>query len=145
MKTNPLSRKFWSAFLTLLFMFLIFSCQKVEFPDPSTLTQGLVGTWVEANTLSDTVYFNSNNTTGMFTLQRGYEIRNGYRLPVIGSTGYHYEIIGDSIYVIDGLSSTYNRGAYYFHFDEPNLTIKVGKFSKYIDTKKSILTFKKIR
>lgn len=144
MKTYPFSGKLWYAILTLSFMFFILSCQKVEFPDPGTLPQGLMGTWVEANTLSDTIHFNSNNTSGMFTLQRGFEIRNGYRLPVIGSTGYYYEIIGDSIYVIDGLSSTYYREAYFFHFDEPNLTINIGKFSKYIDTKKSILTFRKI-
>jgi hypothetical protein len=145
MKTNAITRNLLSILLTFVFVFILFSCQKVEFPDPSTLPQGLVGTWVEANTLSDTLFFNSNKDTGIFTLHRGYEIRNGYRLPVIGSTGYHYEIIGDSIHVIDGLSSTWARGVYYFHFDEPNLIIKVGKFSKYIDTKKSILTFRKIR
>ena len=78
-------------------------------------------------------------------IYRGYEIRNGYRLPVIGSTGYHYEIISDSIHMINGLSSSWERGIYYFHFDEPNLTINIGKFSNYINTKKSNLTFRKIR
>jgi hypothetical protein len=123
---------------------VLLSCQKYEFPDPSTLPKGLVGTWVEANTLSDTIFFNTNNPKGMFSLHRGFEIRNGYRLPVIGSTIYQYEIIGDSIHVVDGLSSAWARGIYYFHFDEPNLTINTGKFSNYIETKKSSFIFKKI-
>lgn len=145
MKRNVNSKKLCFSLLTIIFVCVFSSCQKIEFPDPSTLPPGLIGTWVETNTLSDTIFFKSNDNEGMFSLHRGYEIRNGYRLPIIGSTGYHYEIIGDSIHVIDGLSSTWARGIYYFHFDEPNLTIKVGKFSKYIDTKKSILTFRKIK
>jgi len=145
MKTNAISKRLGSSLLLCLFISILFSCKKVEFPDPSTLPQGLIGTWVETNTLTDTLIFNSNNTTGLCILQRGYEIRNGYRLPVIGSTGYHYEIIGDSIHLIDGLSSTFAIGIYYFHLDEPNLTIRVGKFSKYISTKKSMLTFRKIK
>jgi hypothetical protein len=126
---------------------LFVSCQKDEtfFPDPSTLPQGLVGSWVEANTLSDTLIFNSNENTGVAWLQRGYEIRNGYRLPVLGSTGYSYKITSDSIHMVDGLSSSYNGGNYLFKFDEATLIITVGKFSQYIDTKKSILTFRKIK
>jgi hypothetical protein len=126
---------------------MVVSCQKdnFPFPDPSLLPQGLIGSWVEVNTKTDTIIFPSNNDTGIFWLQRGFEIRNGYRLPVIGSTGYHYEILSDSITLINELSSAWEQGTYYFHFDEPNLTINVSKFSKYINTKKSILTFRKIK
>ena len=145
MKAKAITNVFGASLLMFLFMITIFSCQKIEFPDPNTLPKGLTGTWVELNTLSDTIIFNSNDSEGMLILHRGYEIRNGYRLPVIGSTGYHYEIFSDSIKLIDGLSSTWNEEVYYFNFDEPNLTIKIGKFSKYIDTKKSILTFRKIK
>jgi hypothetical protein len=70
---------------------------------------------------------------------------NGYWLPRIGSTIYLYRISGDSISVIDGLSNSMEGGTYYFKFDEPNLTINIGKFSKYINTKKSVLTFRKIK
>jgi hypothetical protein len=133
-----------SSFLLILLMLFTFSCQKDEFPDPNTLPKGLIGSWVETNTRTDTIIFSSNRDTGIFWLQRGFEIRNGYRLPVIGSTGYHYEIFSDSIKVVDGLSSAWEQGTYYFHFDEPNLTINIGKFSKYINTKKSTLTFRKI-
>lgn len=137
--------KLCCSLLGIVFVMTLYSCQKIEFPDPSTLSPGLIGTWVETKTLSDTLVFISSNNNGMFSLHRGFEIRDGYRLPTRGSTVYQYEIIGDSIRLKDGLSSLWAHEVYYFHFDEPNLTIKVGKFSKYIDTKKSILTFRKIK
>src|SRR5664280_1389973 len=147
MKTKSLKKCLFFSIIALSTVVLLISCQKdnTSFPDPSTLPQGLVGSWVEANTLSDTLIFNSNNNTGIVWLQRGYEIRNGYRLPVIGSTGYEYKIFSDSISMVDGLSSAYNGGNYLFKFDEVTLTISVGKFSKYISTKKSVLTFRKIK
>ena len=70
---------------------------------------------------------------------------NGYWLPRIGSTSYTYKITGDSISVVDGLSNSMEGGTYYFKFDEQNLVIRVGKFSKYISSPKSILTFRKIK
>jgi hypothetical protein len=70
---------------------------------------------------------------------------NGYWLPKMGSTSYSYKISGDSITVVDGLSNSMEGGTYYFRFDEQNLTINIGKFSKYISTKKSLLTFRKIK
>ena len=123
------------------------SCRKneISFPDPGTLPNGLTGSWVEINTGADTISFNSNDESGFFNLYRGYAMTNGYWLPRIGSTSYSYTISGDSISVIDGLSSSMAGGTYYFKFDEPNLTIHIGKFSKYIGTKKSILTFRKIK
>ena len=145
MKTKAIIRKLWSALLTFVILFILISCQKVEFPDPSSLPKGLTGSWVEIHTLADTLIFNSNKDTGICMLQRGFEIRNGYRLPIIGSTPYMYKIYSDSINMIDGLSSAWISGTYYFKFDEPNLTIYIGKFSEYINTKKSTLTFRKIK
>ena len=144
MKTDA-SRK-CSFYLTVIFFigFAISSCQKDEFPNPSNLPKGLKGSWVETSTRIDTIRFNSDNQSGYFYLYRGFAITNGYWLPKIGSTPYSYNISGDSITVIDGLSSSMAGGTYYFKFDEPNLTIKIGKFCKYIATKKSILTFRKI-
>ena len=137
--------KLCCSLLGIVFVLTLSSCQKIEFPDPSSLPPGLEGTWVETKTISDTIVFLSNDNDGMFYLHRGFEIRDGYRLPTIGSTVYQYEISGDSIKLINGLSSLWGQEVYYFHFDEPNLTIKIGKFSKYIDTKKSILIFRKIK
>lgn len=141
MKTNLEIRRLIVLFVSLS-VFILNSCQKDKFH--STLPEELIGTWIEANTLSDTIFFKTNSTNGTFILRRGYEIRNGYRLPVIGSTLYFYEIIGDSIKVVDSLSSSAEGGTYYFHFDVPNLTLNTGKFSKYINTNNSILTFRKI-
>lgn len=140
MKTN--------AFTFLVFMLIfvaLYSCQKIEFPDPSTLPKGLEGTWVEASRGADTIIFNSNKDTGGFYLARGRAYYNGYLLPKIGSAPYAYIIKPDSIHVVDGLSSTFLGRNYYFNFNEPSLTIKIGKFCKYIDINKSILTFKKIK
>ena len=136
---------FFAVILSAGIMFV--SCQKdnTSFPDPSTLPKGLIGSWVEISTKSDTIIFNSDKETGMLLLQRGYEIRNGYRLPIIGSDGYSYKLLPDSIRLMGGLSSVYFDETFFFNYDEANLTINIGKFSKYIDTKKSILTFRKIK
>jgi len=147
MKTHSLRKclLFITVILPAVFMFV--SCQKdnTSFPDPSTLPKGLIGSWVEISTKSDTIIFNSDKETGILILQRGYEIRNGYRLPIIGSDLYSYEILPDSIRLRGGLSSVYFDENFYFKYDESNLTISIGKFSKYIDTNNSILTFRKIK
>ena len=145
MKSNAITKNLWSVLSPLVFFFMLISCQKVEFPDPSTLPKGLTGSWVEINTLSDTIIFNSNKDTGMLILHRGYEIRNGYRLPIIGSDGYQYILLSDSIRLRGGLSAVFFDKTFLFRYDETNLTIKIGKFSEYINTKKSTLTFRKIK
>ncbi len=147
MKANTSGRCLFYLMVALSAGIALVSCQKdqLPFPDPDSLPPGLTGSWVETSTRTDTIIFHSDKDTGLLWFQRGYEIRNGYRLPIIGSTGYKYEIFSDSIHMIDGLSSAMEGGTYYFKFDEPNLTISIGKFSKYIDTKKSILTFRKIK
>lgn len=145
MKTKTLNKYQIHFILTLTIMIALVECQKDEFPDPNTLPKGLTGSWVETNTLADTIRFNSDAQSGYFYLSRGFAITNGYWLPKIGSTMYSYKISGDSISVVDGLSSAMEGGTYYFKFDEPNMTINIGKFSKYISTKKSTLTFRKIK
>jgi hypothetical protein len=147
MKTQSLKK--WVLFLTVTFSIglMLISCRKdyTSFPDPNTLPKGLTGSWVEINTGADTISFSTDNDSGYFNLSRGFAMTNGYWLPKIGSTSYSYTISGDSITVVDGLSNSMEGGTYYFRFDEPNLTINIGKFSKYISTKKSLLTFRKIK
>ena len=147
MKTKSLEKFLLFLVVALATIVLFVSCHKDEilFPDPSTLPKGLTGFWVETTTGVDTVSFNSNQDSGYFNLCRGYAMTNGYWLPRIGSTSYSYKISGDSISVIDGLSNSMEGGTYYFKFDEPILTINIGKFSKYISTKKPVLTFRKIK
>jgi len=147
MKTQSIRK--WVLFLTVIFSIglMLLSCQKdnTSFPDPSTLPKGLTGSWVETTTGVDTIGFNSNKDSGYFGLYRGYAMTNGYWLPKIGSTWYSYTISGDSISVVDGLSNSMEVETYYFKFDEPILTISIGKFCKYISTNKSVLTFRKIK
>jgi len=132
--------------IVLLLLFALTNCEKKdEFPDPSTLPKGLTGSWVETTTRSDTIVFKTDRKSGYFFLSRGFAMTNGYWLPKIGSAPYSYNITGDSVSVIDGLSSAREGGTYYFKFDEPNLTINIGKFCKYINTNKSTLTFRKIK
>jgi hypothetical protein len=144
MKTNTVRKLIFGLMVVISLGVVFVSCQKDEFPDPNTLPKGFTGSWVETTTKTDTIRFNSDNQSGYFYFSRGFAITNGYWLPKIGSAPYSYNISGDSILVIDGLSSSMEGGTYYFKFDEPNLTIKIGKFCKYIATKKSILTFRKI-
>jgi len=148
MKTKSLEKCLLFLAVALSTGVLFISCQKdksFQFPDPSTLPKGLTGSWVETTAGVDTISFNSNNESGYFNLSRGFAMTNGYWLPKIGSTSYSYTISGDSISVVDGLSNSMEGGTYYFKFDEPILTINIGKFSKYIGTKKSVLTFRKIK
>lgn len=56
---------------------------------------------------------------------------NGYWLPKIGSTSYSYWISGDSISVIDGLSSSMEGGTYYFRFDESISSCMMCEFYDY--------------
>jgi hypothetical protein len=146
MKTQSLRK--WVLFLSMIISMglILLSCQKDNtlFPEPSTLPKGLIGTWVETHTLTDTIVFNSNNEKGAFLCIRGFGIYNGYRLPLTGSGPYAYTMFSDSINLVFPWTDSMANGNFYFRFDEPNLTISIGKFCKYIATKKSILTFRKI-
>ena len=136
-------------FLTLAMStgFIIIACQKDHeqyvFPDPSTLPQGLKGTWIEASKRIDTVVFTSNSDTGMFWLYRGYRIVNGYQIPALGSGDYAYRIIPDSIRIRWGLSSVWEPFTYYFNFNNSDLIIKIGRFTSF-NINGDPLTFRKI-
>jgi hypothetical protein len=143
MKTSEQLRTPLTIILSLCILILP-SCQKDDFPDPDSLPKGLTGSWVEVHTLADTLVFTSNSDNGFFILQKGFEIRNGYLLPVIGSTIYLYEISSGSIKLQDASSSYWSEPSYFFHYDEQDLIIRIGKFSEYIDANRSILTFRKI-
>ena len=142
MKTNA-----FTSTLSFLFFILValYSCQKIEFPDPSSLPKGLKGTWVETSKGADTIIFGFDKDTSGFYLARGRDYYNGYLLPKIGSAMYAYIIKTDSIHIVSGLYSTTLGRDYYFNFNEPSLTIKIGKFCKYIDVDKPTLTFRKIK
>ncbi len=80
-----------------------------------------------------------------FYVIRGFGIYNGYRLPLIGSGPYAYTMFSDSVNLIFPWTDSMANGNFYFRFDEPDLTISIGKFCKEINTKLPILTFRKIK
>jgi hypothetical protein len=86
--------------LLFIISLILFSCEKHEIT-----VSGLKGTWVEVDTKTDTIIFNGDNTSGLFILLKGYEIRNGYVLPKMGSGIFMYELHKDSIAITDGFSS----------------------------------------
>ncbi len=135
----------FSYFISMLILAGLYSCQKIEFPDPSTLPKGLQGYWVETSKGADTIIFYSNKDTGSFYLTRGKNFLSGDLLSTTCSPSYTYIIKPDTIYIVDVLSGSYLGRNYYFNFYEPSLTIQIEKFCKYIDVKKSILTFRKIK
>ena len=107
-------------------------------------TSGLKGTWVEIDTKTDTIIFKTNDQSGTFLLYRGFEIKNGYVLPKIGSGPYSYNIIDDKIKIVDLFSSIAEGNYFYFSFDQGHELFQIGMFS-FFETNKAILTFKKIK
>jgi hypothetical protein len=125
--------------LLLILSFLSFSCEKHEIT-----VSGLKGTWVEVDTKTDTIFFNRNNTYGLFILSKGREIRNGYLLPKIESGIFMFELNKDSIAITDGLSCTYSKRNYYFKLNESLKTFNIQTFTTGFEANKAILTFKKL-
>jgi len=105
MKTNTVRKLIFGLNVTISLGIILVSCQKDEFPHPNTLPEGLTGSWIETNTRTDTIRFNSDNLSGYFFFSGGFAFPNGYWLPKIGSAPYSYKITGDSITVLNGLSS----------------------------------------
>ena len=83
-------------------------------------TSGLKGTWVEIDTKTDTIIFKTDDLSGKFYLNRGFEMTNGYYLPKIGSGMYSYDISDSSIKIVDLLSSTAGGNNYYFSINHDN-------------------------
>jgi hypothetical protein len=134
---NTMTKKTFFPLIIVLIMFCLPACQKQE-------TQGLDGTWTEVDTQTDTIVFNSNSMPGLFLLNRGYEIRNGYNLPKLGSGLYNYEISNDSINLRWSVSSSFNNIKYFFKLNESSGTFNIQVFTTFA-TNKAILTFKKVK
>jgi hypothetical protein len=116
----------------------ITACQKED-----NTIQGLSGTWTEIDTKTDTIIFKTNSVSGSLLLNRGYETRNGYYLPKMGSGPYAYEISHDSIKLTWILSSSGYGQNYFFKFNESTDTFNIQVFTSFA-TNKAILTFRKL-
>lgn len=92
MKTNTVRKLIFGLNVIISLGIILVSCQKDEFPDPYTLPEGLTGSWIETNTRTDTIRFNSDNLSGYFFFSRGFAFTNGYWFPKIGSAPVSYKI-----------------------------------------------------
>jgi len=125
----------YKLFLAGVVTLIWYSCEKDEY-------RVFIGSWVEVDTKTDTVVFNKESYDQSFILYRGTEERNGYTLPKIGSGPYLYRIIGDTISLYFGLSSSVVYYNYYFILDQEEQEFNIGPFTDF-DSDKEILTFKK--
>lgn len=88
----------------------------------------LNGVWIESSYSNDTLVFSNQTHSGLFVLNRGLEVRNGYLLPKDFAGVYDYKISGDSISLQYSLLNCICRKNYYFNFDEINSKIEIGNF-----------------
>jgi hypothetical protein len=123
----------------LLTLFIFSGCENNK-----VTTSRLKGTWVEIDTKTDTIIFKTDDLSGKFYLNRGFEMTNGYYLPKIGSGMYSYDISDCSIKIVDLLSSTAGGNNYYFSINHDNESFQIGMFT-FFETNKAILTYKRLK
>ncbi len=127
-------------FILILSLVLFFvGCKK---DNESTFTHAdLVGNWIEIHTKIDTIIFYSDKFSEMFDFRRGFEIRDGHKLPKYGADLYFYKLTRDSIYLNGMLSSSSAYKHYYFKMNDKKDEFQIGNFGiPEINT--TILTFK---
>jgi hypothetical protein len=73
--------------LFLWLCFALYACKGNSVDDPNILN----GRWVESTGRGDTLVFNNN--TSFVEAKRGFEIKNGVRLPRIGSGLWEYKLL----------------------------------------------------
>ena len=143
MKIKTLLKRFLLLMLILIPSLIQSSCKKdvsqvEDFPDPSTLPQGLKGSWLETISRIDTLVFTENKTEGLLWL------KNGKNFKIF----FPYKITPDSIFISDPVSSSLelsNGKNYYFNFDEPKLTINIEHFTFKLSVNNINLIFRKIQ
>ena len=127
-------------YLVLLIVGLCFnSCKK-----QNDEIIGLKGTWIGIYDNNDTIIFKSSSSKGLFELNRGYETRNGYVLPKLGSGLYFYDISDENINVVSGVSSSGIGTNVYFKLNKSEQRFQVGIFAAGFVTNQAIVEFQKI-
>ena len=100
----------------------------------------LEGNWVEATSRLDTLEFYTIDDSDFFELKRGFEMRNGSRLPKYGAGLYTYQVSVSDIHLKSLLSS--NSEFLVYPFKLKSKTLQIGDF--YNASSGKILTFKKL-
>lgn len=105
-------------------------------------TGALEGKWVDVNSSTDTLSFESFGGMEALIVGRGTEMRGGFLLPKFGSGPYEYDLPSDDkISLRWYLSSSSNFKDYYF--EHSGTTLRVEQFYD-SPTPGTILTFRKI-
>ena len=99
---------------TLILGWMLLGCQP---DDPSASLQDR---WIEDRDRMDTITFIEDNR---FILHRGFEVRNGHRLPRHGSGIYEYTRTASEISLYNTLSSCYCFNDYRFEQQGDHFTI----------------------
>ncbi|MEM1134286.1 MAG: hypothetical protein AAGI07_00495 [Bacteroidota bacterium] len=100
----------------------------------------LKGKWIEMETKSDTLTFESWDNSEIMILSRGKEIRDGNLLPKYGSGSYEYRLSEGRISLYWMLSSNSSFKDYNFKIAGNRLNIE----NFYSSTSKPMLTFEKL-
>jgi hypothetical protein len=103
---------------------LLCLCYGCRSDDKATIN--LNGMWIDA-AKQDTLIFNEREDN-TFTVKRGYEFVNGYRLPKIGTDIYSYKWRNDSILINGYLWNCICFPAFYFSLNSDNTILEVGDF-----------------
>lgn len=128
----------------MLFVFVVmFGCTGTpEGPMNANLPLVLEGVWVDKKTGTDTLEFlRLEDGSSLMILKRGWEFRNGYDLPKMGSGPYSFVLARNKISLHYSLSSSYKFFDYDFEYNP--LQVKIGRFFE-SDNSSSVLTFRKV-
>jgi len=109
--------------LTGIFLCVLSGCTEDHAAGPTDLS----GSWVEVNTLTDTLAFGTSGGEQYMVLGRGKEDKNGFILPKYGSGPYAYKLLdGDKISLRWMLSA--NAGFQEYYFRQSGHQLITGKF-----------------
>ncbi len=113
------------------------ACTQFDVNEDESLTR----IWIEESSGLDTIIMNIRKTEGELYLNRGFEIRNGYRLPKWGAGPYTYSVNSDSIELISLLSNCACGNAYYFKINPSMESFTIVNFYDEFGTGPQQLTF----
>jgi hypothetical protein len=125
----------------LIIAITLMSCTSDSLSTPDLLK----GKWIEVNTKSDTLVFGLFGDQEAMMVNRGYEMRDSFRLPKHGSGPYDYKISKDRISLRYYLSSYNGYFDYKFKLDLKTSRIEVDKFYETTDSTVTKLVFERLK
>jgi hypothetical protein len=128
-------------YVFLIIAITLMSCKSDSLSTPDLLK----GKWIEVNTKSDTLVFGLFGDQEAMMVNRGYEIRDSFRLPKHGSGPYDYRISKNKIALHSYLSSSMGYKDYTFKFDLKTSRIEVDKFYETADSTVTKLVFERLK